>query len=276
MGILDFFSSEKQNNNQNNLFSKSELENLIQILSKISYIFQESGSIIGGRSEKMMSTTRSYAGILGYFYEIEYGYGKMIDIVDNNIANHYLLVKSAMFNNEHKKRTISELSNNWSDILQVIFNFELDSNPIGNKFKTMQNDIQKVTEAFEKLSGTKCRKPQNPLDTKPKNITYNPYNITEDPMLSRGHTIPDITSVFAQELIPLLSSAQSYGRLSKDTVANYAISMVKSYYENAGFVPMVIIDQITGQINQVTDMFQKISYSPYSSLKEYVLSKIYR
>ena len=46
------------------LFSKTELENLIQILSRISYIFQKSERLIGGRNEKMMSRTHSYAGIL--------------------------------------------------------------------------------------------------------------------------------------------------------------------------------------------------------------------
>ena len=64
-------------------------------------------------------------------------------------------------------------------------------------------------------------------------------------------------------------------KTSKDIVAEYALAMIKSYYDNAGFVPMVIVDQITGQINQVAEMVQRISYSPYPSLKEYVLSKIY-
>ena len=52
--------------------------------------------------------------------------------------------------------------------------------------------------------------------------------------------------------------------------------MIKSYYDNAGFVPMLIVDQITGQVNQVAEMVQKVSYTPYSSLKEYILSKIYK
>jgi hypothetical protein len=52
--------------------------------------------------------------------------------------------------------------------------------------------------------------------------------------------------------------------------------MIKSYYDNAGYVPMVIVDQITGQINQVAEMVQRISYTPYPSLKEYLLSMIYK
>ena len=88
--------------------------------------------------------------------------------------------------------------------------------------------------------------------------------------------IPDITNVFAGELIPQLVENPYSGKAPKDIVADYALSMIKSYYDNAGFVPMVIVDQITGQINQVAEMVQRVSYNPYPSLKEYVLSKIYR
>ena len=49
-----------------------------------------------------------------------------------------------------------------------------------------------------------------------------------------------------------------------------------SYYDNAGFVPMLIVDQITGQVNQVAEMVEYISYAPQKNLKEYILSKIYR
>lgn len=110
----------------------------------------------------------------------------------------------------------------------------------------------------------------------PRNVTYNPFNITEDLEKSQGHMIPDITNVFAGELIPQLVENPYSGKAPKDIVADYALSMIKSYYDNAGFVPMVIVDQITGQINQVAEMVQRVSYNPYPSLKEYVLSKIYR
>ena len=262
--------------NATNIFSKTELESLIQILSRISYIFQRSERLIGGRNEKMMSRTHSYAGILGYYYENEYHYGKMADIVDSKIASHYILVEQAMRNAEHRKRTVKELADNWSDVLQVIYNLQLDSNTAGDKFKTMEADIKKVLEAFERLSGTKCKKPINPLNVSPKNATYNPFGITEDLMRSQGHLLPDFTNVFAQELIPLMINAQHSGMEQKDIVANYAIAMIKSYYDNAGFVPMIIVDQITGQINQVAEMVQRVSYAPCNTLKEYVLSKIYR
>lgn len=274
-GKADGLNAPKQQAN-NNLFSKTELENLIGILSKISYLFRDSQllkSTGGGRNESMMSRVHSYAGILGYYYEEIYKYGRMSSIVDSKIASHYALVSLAMSDPSHRKTTVKDLADNWSDVLQVIFNMQLEPNPEGDKFKAMESDIKKVTAAFEKLSGKKCREMKDPSKVTPKRVSYNPYQITEDPVKSRGHVIPEIKEVFAQELFPMLASSSGN---SKDIVANYAISMIKSYYDNAGFVPMVIVDQITGQISQVADMVERISYSPYSSLKEYVLSKIYK
>ena len=274
-GKADGLNAPKQQAN-NNLFSKTELENLIGILSKISYLFRDSQllkSTGGGRNESMMSRVHSYAGILGYYYEEIYKYGRMSSIVDSKIASHYALVSLAMSDPSHRKTTVKDLADNWSDVLQVIFNMQLEPNPEGDKFKAMASDIKKVTAAFEELSGKKCREMKDPRKVTPKRVSYNPYQITEDPVRSRGHVIPEIKEVFAQELFPMLASSSGN---SKDIVANYAISMIKSYYDNAGFVPMVIVDQITGQISQVADMVERISYSPYSSLKEYVLSKIYK
>ena len=201
----------------------------------------------------------------------------MADIVDSKIAQHFTLVMVSMLDVSHKKKVVAELADNWSDVLQVIYNLQLDSNSAGNQLKSMEADIEKVTAAFEKLSGNKCRKPKNPLQqTTQRSVTYNPYNITEDLSRSAGHVIPDITHVFAQELLPQMANAQNSGYSMKDVVANYAISMIKSYYDNAGFVPMIIVDQITGQINQVAEMAQCVSYAPQNTLKEYVLNKIYK
>lgn len=258
------------------LFSKDELKSIIAILSDISYIFWGSDRLVGGRSEKMKSRLFSYAGIFGYYYEEEYAYGKVSDITDNNIASHYVLVKLSMSDDSHRRNVVRDLADNWSDVLQVIFNLELDDNEAGNRLKKMESNIQTVTKAIEKLSGKSCKKPSNPLKVHPKKVSYNPFNITEDLKLAEGRAIPDITDVFARELVPMLASNQHSSDESRDIVANYVLSMIKSFYDNAGFVPMLIVDQITGQVNQVAEMVQKVSYSPYSSLKEYILSKIYK
>lgn len=276
MALFDFFRNTE--NGSSNLFSKSELENIIGILSKLSYLFRDSQllkSTGGGRNESMMSKVHSYAGILGYYYEEEYNYGKFSNIVDGTIARHYFLVKLAMADAQHRRNTVAELADNWSDILQVIFNMQLESNREGDVFKQMETDIAKVTAAFEKMSGKKCKEPKDPRNATPRRVTYNPLNITEDPNLSRGHIIPDISNVFAQELLPQLLSPQSF-KQPKDIIADYTIELLESYAQNAGFLPMVIVDQVTGQVNQVVSMAMRVSYSPCNSLKEYILSKIYK
>lgn len=289
MKVFDFFKKKKDSSKQTTqtksldsvssdstssiLFSKNEMEDIISILTKISYIFRDSKLLCGGRNISMKDKVLSYAGIMGYYYEEEYHYGKMADIVDQDMLVRFVLVSSAMKDERNKMNIVRDLSDNWSDVLQVIFNMQLEPNLDGNKLKLIESEIQKVTLAFEKMSGKKCKEPKDPRKTQPKKVTYNPLKITEDLALSYGHSIPDITHIFAQDLFPLLASAS--GQDCKEIVAEYTIAMIKSYYDNAGFVPMVIVDQITGQINQVVDMVMKISYSPYPSLKEFVLNKIY-
>ena len=290
MGLFDFFSKKKGSPKQaqqtesseyvyedsasSNLFSKKELEDLISILTKLSCIFRDSKLLHGGRNESLKGKVHSYAGIVGYYYEEEYRYGKMADLVDQDMLVRFVLVSSAMKDESNKRNVVRDLADNWSDVLQVIFNMQLEPNPDGDKLKQIEPEILKVTLAFEKMSGKKCKEPKDPRKITQRKVTYNPLNITEDLTLSHGHSIPDKTQVFAQDLFPRLASIS--GKDSKDVVAEYTIAMIKSYYDNAGFVPMVIVDQITGQISQVADMTMKISYSPYPSLKEYVLSKIYK
>lgn len=261
---------------KSNLVSKQDLEKAISFLSKLSYVFQTSEVLLGGRNETMKSRTYSYIGILCYIYQFDYKYGSTQDIVDSKIYNHFLLVQAAMQDGNHKKRTIKQLADNWSDVLQVIFNLQLSPNPTSDKIKEMQKEIDFTTAIIEKLSEAKCKKPINPLNQTTQKVSYNPLNITEELSKATGQPLPDLTEVFAQELLPLIFTAKQRGDNPKDVVANYTISMIKSYYDNAGYVPMVTVSQITGQISRVVSLAGDISFAPYNSLKEYVLSKIYR
>lgn len=257
--------------------SQTELKDTICFLSKLSYIFQSSKMLVGGRNETMKTRIFSYASILCFLYEKEYHYGKIADIIDANILAHYPLVKMAMSNQSYKIKTLYELSDNWSDVLQVIFNLKLlDNDDASIKLKEMDSEIKKATRVFEKLSGKECRKPSNSMNVSPKIVSYNPFNITEDPNRSVGHIIPDLTDIFAHEITPILIHAIYAEKDPKTLIGEYTLNMIKSYYDNAGFVPMVIIDQITGQINQVVEKVQHVSYDPHNSLKEYVLNKIYK
>lgn len=265
-----------------NMFSKAELENLIQILSKISYIFQSSDRLVGGRNQTMMSRTHSYAGILGYFYEVEYKYGKMADIVDSKIAQHFTLVMVSMLDANHKKKVVAELADNWSDVLQVIFNLQLDSNSAGNKLKNMESEIQKVTSAFEKLLGSKCRKPKNPLQEMRsatedryaqmvKSATFNPFKITCEPHLQNTQQVPNLRDVFAKELGELYAKLNAMGEASQKNLismaSGYAFNLVESYYNNAGYVPKNSLDQI---LEQVFEAMQKTGFrTAFSNLDDF-------
>lgn len=258
MGLFDFFRKKKGSPKQaqqtessesvyeasasSNLFSKKELEDLISILTKLSCIFRDSKLLHGGRNESLKGKVHSYAGIVGYYYEEEYRYGKMADLVDQDMLVRFVLVSSAMKDESNKRNVVRDLADNWSDVLQVIFNMQLEPNPDGDKLKQIEPEILKVTLAFEKMSGKKCKEPKDPRKITPRKVTYNPLNITEDLTLSHGHSIPDITQVFAQDLFPRLASIS--GKDSKDVVAEYTIAMIKSYYDNAGFVPMRLLTKL--------------------------------
>ena len=263
----------------NNMFSREELKSIIETIAKVSYIFRDSqllASTGGNRNISMMSKTHSYLGMLGYLYEIEYKYGKISDFCDSQISNHCQLVFAVMSDVNHRKKSFKEMADNWSDVLQVIFNMQLEDNPDGRKLNAIKTDLDKVNEAIERISGSRCREPKNPMKATVTMKRYNPFKITEDPNMAQGHCIPDIKEVFLQDLKPQLAYAKTSGQQPKDVVAKYTVDMIKSYYDNAGFVPMVIVDMITGQISQVIDMIQPISFAPAKNLKEYVLNQIYR
>lgn len=140
--------------------TKTELESSIKTLSEMSYLFRDSQllkSTGGGRNVDMMSKLHSYAGILGFYYEEVYHYGRVSEIVDNEIASHYRLVKAAMSNSANKERAINELADNWSDVLHVIHVMQLEPTHDGARFKSIEQDIQEVTSVFEKISRKKCR-----------------------------------------------------------------------------------------------------------------------
>ena len=183
MGIFDFFkkkevktqmsiptSSVRSSTSKDNLFSKLELEQYIATLSKMGYLFQDTTLLMGGRNETMKSRLFSYAGILGYYYENEYHYGKMANLVDEDIAIRHALVANSMRDGNHKLKLVAELANNWSDVLQVVFDLQLAPNEEGEKFARIKSEIQAATSAFEKMSGSKCREPKDPRQVKPRNV----------------------------------------------------------------------------------------------------------
>lgn len=105
---------------------------------------------------------------------------------------------------------------------------------------------------------------------------YNPYNITENKLLSAGHRLPGLRGIFAKELNDISKDKDQYPNVIS-IVASYAISMIESYYENAGFVPMIIVDDITTQVHDAAcEVFDEYDYNKNTNLKSIVLSNIYK
>lgn len=271
--------SQKQYSSQQN-YSKLELEEAIKNLTKISYIFQSSDRLIGGRNETMKSKTFSYIGILGFLFEQEFS-GNFSLLVDSDISKHYLLVKMAMQDTSHRKKTLKDLADNWSDVLQVIFNLQLDDNDTGRRLKQLKNEIENITHLFEKISGSKCRTPKNPLHSSKipdryeemvKNATFNPFKITLSPQFQNSQQLPDFREVFTNELNDLYSKLSMMKdeiphKFKVDMVSGYMFNLVESYFKNAGYVPFNTLNQM---IEQVFEAVQKTGFkNTFSTLDDF-------
>ena len=293
MGFLDFIFGKKKENDKNtftpstqtangpqsitkhaqaenvsHLFTQSELKRTINTLTELSYIFGDSETLKqtgGGRNITMMTRLHSYAGMFCTLYE-EYNYGTASEIFNKAMLCHYLLVSKAMNDPANKKRSIQSLSENWSDVLTSIQSIKQKGASDGDKFISMESEIEYVTKAVEKWSGHHCPRPQN--------VLYNPYGITENAGLSAGHSIPDLSDVFARELLPQLLSAKVTGKTEADVTREYVISMIKSYHDNAGYVPMCIVDTLCSQIGNIA-RGAGVTF-PNDDLKDYVLQKIFK
>ena len=121
------------------------------------------------------------------------------------------------------------------------------------------------------------------LKTIEENNYYNsnPLNISENPELSKYHSIPDITSVFIMELKNCYTIANGNLKRMKEVTEIYAVSTLISYFDNAKIVPMCVVDSILFQIlnasNQACKSFnQNLLFQSINELKTNVLKRVYK
>lgn len=288
MGIFDFFTKKKKakpllsspapkpDPSRYAPFSKSEFERVIKTIATMSYLFRDSSTLKStgaGRNKKMMTTLHSYAGIIGYLYQFTYKLGEYSALVDNRMNTHFALVTSAMNDPYNRQRSIKQLADNWSDVLQSVLYLQIDGTNEGNKMKAMQSDIDFVTKVFETLSGSKCRKPVNqmqsaaapkPASTKDKysvmveNAAFNPFKITTNPSLQNNPALPDMVEVFKNELTQYYSIPDIRKHLDEMQIfSTYVFNMVESYFNNAGSVPKNTVDAIIEQ------SYKALKQTPY-------------
>lgn len=251
------------------VFTKSDLCKIITTLTDVSYAFRDSITLNqagGNRSFKMMTTIHSYAGMFCYLYE-SWGYGISSDLLDSTMSERYILVKLSMDNIKQRENIITSLSNNWSDVLCTIETISQGKRSDGYKFDNMSSDIEFITKSIEKWSGRNCKRP--------KKVKYNPYFITEGQSMSEGHSIPDLSSLYAKELLPLLLSEYNNEVSKAEITREYVLTILQSYLDNAEFVPMNIVETLCSQIEHVAKSAD-VSFGAFSNLKDYILDKIYK
>lgn len=249
-------------------FSKSEFERAIKILAKLSYLFRDSpvlASTGGNRCHTMMTRLHSYAGMVGYLYECTYKLGKYSDIVDSQMKTHYALVYVAMSDTVNRKKSLKDLADNWSDVLQSILYTQVDGTSVGNEMKAMQSDIDFVTKMFEKISGSKCRKPINQMTERfsvmVDEATFNPFKITNNPRLQNNPPLPpEFYDVFKRELAEKLGNSLTRQVLGVNEILKvYVFNLVESYYNNVGYVPKTTVDAI------IEMCYKAVKATPYGS-----------
>ena len=159
-----------------------------------------------GRNEKKRLTMFSFAGILGYLFEEEYCFGNYSALVDNEVLRYYSPIRITMSDSIDREKAISDLTNNWSVILQTILEIQTSNSEEKNSFIELQPEIDLVTKVLEKLSGSKCRKPTigyaklqdskrsqfNPdaFTQMVEEAEYNPFSITNEPTLQNFPPLP--------------------------------------------------------------------------------------
>ena len=84
-----------------------------------------------------------------------------------------------------------------------------------------------------------------------ENATYNPFNLSTDPMLNRCVMLPDVRNVFRRELE---STFDNLGSISlpqsqwERLLSGYIFSLLESYFKNAGVLPQKAMDIIIEQV----------------------------
>lgn len=103
------------------------------------------------------------------------------------------------------------------------------------------------------------------------NASFNPFNITTDRALQNTSQLPDLKSVFINEL------SKSFSMLSEhmdelNILTSYIFNLAESYYNNAGYIPKNTLDEI---IESVYSAYQSTIYYNSSVTLDKIKYQIY-
>ena len=258
-----------------------KVQKAINTIIFLSDLFRNSSFLLtfeDGRNDKKCMTMYSFASILGYLFEEEYSFGDYFSSVDKSIEQHYAIIKSTLSVPEYRNKAISDLSNNWSSILQTILEIQ-NSNTEGSRtFIDLQPEIDNVTEIIEIISGTKCRKPTigymkvNESQRSQFNIDafthlveeaeYNPFMITTEPTLQNFPPLPNLINDFRLDILNLCNKSELRHISRIQILTNYVYNLIESYYKDAGYVPKNTVDAIIEQCYQAIKATEHGWYIP--------------
>lgn len=110
-----------------------------------------------------------------------------------------------------------------------------------------------------------------------RQTSFNPFNITLDPIANKTIQLPDLVEVFHQELENLFSRLPS--PINTETfiqvLSGYAFNLIESYYNNAGMVPKLAMDEILRQVYRACSKTSKSNYLSQFSLEDFMYHQYY-
>lgn len=241
----------------------------IHTITILSGLFQNSSFLLSakdGRNEKKKRTMYNFAVILGYLFEEEYCFGDFTDLVDMELQSHFFATKMTLSDAENRSKAISDLANNWSDILQVILEIQTSKTDDSKDFIELQPEIDYATRVIEEISGIKCRKPiigyaktpdprrsqfnRDAFTQMVEEATYNPFRISAKPELQRFPPFPDSIDAFQTNLLGIYNNSNSNRGREIKIFISYVVHVIESYYENEGYVPKNTVDAIVEQCHK--------------------------
>lgn len=81
-----------------------------------------------------------------------------------------------------------------------------------------------------------------------RSTNFNPFRLTVEPSLNRNLRLGNMVDIFKQELEDTIKRMEGFGMPIDEIIGGYIFNMIESYYNNAGYVPKVIVDDIIEQI----------------------------
>lgn len=106
-----------------------------------------------------------------------------------------------------------------------------------------------------------------------ESASNNPYNITNNRLLNDKITWMNMTNYFKNELESLLLSCKDRGVSETNMVVTYVNTSIKSWYDNAGYVPKAIVDAI---IEETYAALQQTRYANIINDLDSLKEKVYR